>query len=246
MSNQKLNIVLYYTDSKLQPIANALSEFTGRCELLNSKPGNISLYLLLDYTGLAIISDGFKPLYITEIYDSLVSRYKKLKDELLVQIIRDKKGANIWDLTAGLGKDAFIMASAGYNVVMIEQNPMLATILFYALNYNILPRNNLQLVYANSIEYIDSKIDIAPDIIYLDPMFKELASSKSKKEMQLIQVLTSDDIDLDDVELFNKSYGIAKARVIVKRDNKQSSLVDTPLPTYNKSGKTIRFDIYNK
>lgn len=236
---------LYYTDSKLLSSANILSEFTNCLNLVDFEPNEASVYLRLDLNGLAIISDGFKPLYVSEIYDNLVSRYKKLKDELLVQIIRDKPKSRIWDLTAGLGKDAFIMASASHNVIMVEQNPILATILFYALNNNILPKYNLQLIYANSIDFIESWVD-TPDIIYLDPMFKKWDSSKSKKEMQLIQVLTSNDNTSDDVELFNKSYALAKSRVIVKRDNKQSPIVTTPSPNYDKSGKTIRFDIYNR
>ncbi len=244
MNNIKPQLVLFYTDNSLLSKANILSEFTNCFRLVEVEPAGMPFYLRLDSIGLAIISSNFKPLYISEIYANLVSRYKNLKTELLVQLIKDKNIAKIWDLMAGLGKDAFIMASAGYEVTMVEQNPMLATILYYALNNNILPKRNLHLVYANSIDFLGSNTD-TPDIIYLDPMFKESATSKAKKEMQLIQILTNNDSVSDDVDLFNKALAVTGRRIIVKRDNKQAPLVNTPLPSYTKTGKIIRFDIYN-
>ncbi len=244
MNNIKPQLVLFYTDNSLLSKANILSEFTNCFKLVEVEPKSLTFYLRLDNNGLAIISSTFKPLYISEIYANLVSRYKNLKTELLVQLVKDKCIAKIWDLTAGLGKDAFMMASAGYEVTMVEQNPMLATILYYALNNNILPKRNLHLVYANSIDFLGTSTD-TPDIIYLDPMFKESATSKAKKEMQLIQMLTNNDNVSDDVELFNTALAIASRRVIIKRDNKQATLVNAPLPSYTKTGKTIRFDVYN-
>ena len=148
MSNDKHQIALYYTNSSLFVKASALAQVTNACVLLEVEPTDLSIYLRLDNNGLCIISNNFKPLYISEIYLGLVKRLKTLKDELLVKLIRSKskKELVIWDLTAGLGKDAFIMASAGYNVLMVEQNPMLATILSYALGNKILPNNNLNFV----------------------------------------------------------------------------------------------------
>ena len=244
MNNLKPQVVLFYTDNSLLSKASILSEFTNCCRLVEVEPDSLKFYLRLDNIGLSIISSNFKPLYISQIYANLVSRYKNLKTELLVQLVKDKGVAKIWDLTAGFGKDAFILASAGYEVTMVEQNPMLATILYYALNNNILPKRNLNLIYANSIDFLDSKTD-TPDIIYLDPMFKENATSKAKKEMQLIQILTNNDSMSDDLGLFNRSLQIARRRVIVKRDNKQAAIVHMPLPSYTKTGKTIRFDVYS-
>ena len=244
MNNIKSQFILFYTDGSLLSKANILSEFTNCFKVVELEPKNLPFYLRLDSIGLAIISSNFKPLYISEIYANLVSRYKNLKTELLVQLIKDKNVAKIWDLTAGLGKDAFIMASLGYEVTMVEQNPMLATILYYALNNNILPKKDLHLVYANSIDFLCSNAD-RPDIVYLDPMFKDSATSKAKKEMQLVQILTNNDNVSDDVELFTLALARASRRVIVKRDNKQCTLSNTPLPSYTKTGKTIRFDVYN-
>ncbi len=186
MNNLKPQVVLFYTDNSLLSKASILSEFTNCCRLVEVEPDSLKFYLRLDNIGLSIISSNFKPLHISQIYANLVSRYKNLKTELLVQLVKDKGVAKIWDLTAGFGKDAFILASAGYEVTMVEQNPMLATILYYALNNNILPKRNLNLIYANSIDFLDSKTD-TPDIIYLDPMFKENATCKAKKEIQLLK-----------------------------------------------------------
>lgn len=224
--------------------AEKIVDFTQAFTIVEQEPADNVLYLRLNTTGLAVVSPVFNPLYVSEIYSKLVIRYQNLKNELLIQALNSSRGSSVWDLTAGLGKDAFILASSGYQVTMVEQNPLLATIVYYALTYKILPTHNLQLIYANSLDFL-SVAENRPDIIYLDPMFKDDKAAKAKKEMQLIQMVTANNPGQNlDSALFAASYTKALNKIIVKRDNKQEALVKLPLASYTKSGKTIRFDVY--
>ncbi|MFN7095001.1 MAG: class I SAM-dependent methyltransferase, partial [Burkholderiales bacterium] len=211
-------------------------------------PRQNEVYLQLDATGLAIISPQLLPLYINEFYAKLNHRRKKLGQELLIQAVklRPETRAVILDLTAGLGKDAVLLASFGYQVTMVERNPILATILHYALSQEIIPPRNLTLIYANSLEFLANYSGPHPQVIYLDPMFKEQKAAKAKKDMQLIQMLTHHEEILanQDQQLFQLSLHLAPPKLIVKRDNKQLPLALTPKVSYVKQGKTVRYDVY--
>ncbi len=202
------------------------------------------IYLRLDEDGLAIITQHFKPLYVYDIYNKVYLRRESLSKELLIGAIKVKPEPNllIIDATAGLAKDAALLGLYGYKVLMLEQNPFLATIIYYAMNNKIIQADNLKLIFTNSIEYFNAKPDIEPYAIYLDPMFKKDDKALAKKDMQIIQLLTHDDINVD-TQLFKLAYPLCN-KLVVKRDNKQASLVKTPLPTYSKQGKTIRYDVY--
>jgi len=58
--------------------------------------------------------------------------------------------------------------------------------------------------------------------------------------------LTHDQQENDEQQLFQKSYVKVLNKLVVKRDNKQASLVASPKVSYAKQGKTIRYDIYIK
>ena len=208
-------------------------------------------YLLLDEQGLAICSNTFKPLYVADIYQKLAKRGLTLAKELLIQAIRIKNKSknitNVLDLTAGLAKDALLIAQYGYNVTMVEQNPILATIIYYALQHSYIP-NNAKIIFMNSLDYLNNLNDnVSIDAIYLDPMFKHNKNAKAKKEMQLIQMIT-ENFEWDnsnEILLFEKSLQLAEHKIVVKRDNKQPAIVTTPLPSFTQQGKTVRYDVYN-
>lgn len=210
-----------------------------------------SPYLVLDDTGLSIKCAEFNPIYVREIYSALDKRIKMLDKELLIHAIKIKKTegkiSHVLDLTAGLAKDSLLIAKYGYTVTMVEQNPLLATIIYYAIQNSYLP-SNTSIIFMNSIHYINQLTkDKHPEIVYLDPMFKQNKSAKAKKEMQLIQLITDNEKNnRNDTLLFKVAYKIATNKVVVKRDNKQAPIVQKPAPSYNKCGKTVRYDVYTR
>jgi 16S rRNA (guanine1516-N2)-methyltransferase len=245
---------LYISDGKFLGEAQQLAEFTKCIDIVTTVSTETAttdeLLLQLDSQGLAIITQDFKPLYVSEIYSKLPFRQKSLSQELLIQAIKLNQNDNVFiiDATAGLAKDAALLGIYGYKVLMLEHNPILATIVYYALIHQHLPSNNLSLVFTDSIDYLESYKGKTPDCIYLDPMFNECKSvAKAKKEMQIIQLLsyTTDSASLmtNDQILFKKAQQLSQ-KIVVKRDNKQENLVVNPQPSYIKQGKTIRYDVY--
>jgi len=77
-------------------------------------------------TGLALVDHyGQKPpLTVDYGSPSLRLRQKKIssKGELLIRAVKEKPGARVLDMTAGLGIDAFILASYGHHVMMLERS----------------------------------------------------------------------------------------------------------------------------
>lgn len=234
---------LYVVSKSLLARAQILAVFTNLLVICFEKPED-DVFLRLDEDGLFIVTRQFKPLNVCNLYNNLSIRQDSLSRELLIRAIKIKPDDNILiiDATAGFAKDSALLGLYGYKVIMLEQNPLIATIVYYAIQERLIAADNLQLVFTDSLKYFKSYPDIKPYAIYLDPMFKAQDKALAKKDMQIIQILTKDTMNLDN-ELFNAVYSRCK-KLIVKRDNKQSALVKTPLPSYCKNGKTIRYDIY--
>lgn len=234
---------LYIPSDSLLKEAQLLTALTNQFTICTDLPKD-EIFLRLDKDGLAIITQQFQPLYVQEIYSKVYLRKDSLSSELLIQAVKIKPAQDILiiDATAGFAKDSLLLGLYGYKVIMLEQNPFLATIVYYAMNHRIIPADNLQLVFTNSLDYFKSYQTILPYAIYLDPMFKKQDKALAKKDMQIIQLLTKDAQNLD-TELFKLAYPLCK-KLIVKRDNKQITIVPDPPPTYAKQGKTIRYDVY--
>ena len=234
-------------------LANELCAITNILQIVEQKP-DCELFLYLDEVGLWIYSDKFDYYNSCEIYDALQNRIKFANNELLVKAIKTTNGDNniIFDLTAGFGKDSILLAASGYNIVMLEQNPFLATIIGYFLYkfkdvYSWV--NNMQIIYGNSINFLMNYQAKLPIAVYLDPMFQDKKSALAKKDMQIIKLLndkfnSSCNENLDTNKLFDLGYKYAQCKLVVKRDNKQKPLVVSPPVSYAILGKTVRYDVY--
>ena len=84
------------------------------------------------------------------------------KDNNNFKKIFKKKGASILDCTAGLGRDGFTLASNGFNVTMIEKNPIIVLLLKNGLQRFIQKtknQNKLSLLYGDSYDYLNLKFN---------------------------------------------------------------------------------------
>jgi len=157
----------------------------------------------------------------------------------------------ILDATAGMGKDAFVFASLGAKVILMERSPISAALLSDALQRAILDEDISDIIKRMSLIYGDARLlgsdkgvelNENPDVIYLDPMFPHRKKSALvKKEMLAFQSLIGDDIDSD--ELLDVCRKLAKKRVVVKRPIKAPYL-DNQKPSLSMNMKKHRFDIY--
>jgi len=154
---------------------------------------------------------------------------------------------NVLDATAGLGRDAFVLASLGCNVTLMERMPVVAALLEDGLtraelNTDIseLVSGHMKLIHASSIE--NMTLAEQPDVIYLDPMYPHREKSAAvKKEMRVFQSLVGEDLDAD--SLLAPALKLAKYRVVVKRPSYAPPLADKKPSTSIKMKKN-RFDVY--
>jgi 16S rRNA (guanine1516-N2)-methyltransferase len=154
----------------------------------------------------------------------------------------------VLDATAGLGRDAFLLAQLGCCVTLIERHPLIAALLVDGLARArpdpevgpIIARMHLQ--QGNAIELIKAWAGEPPQVIYLDPMFPHRdKSSLVKKEMRVFRPLVGGDDDAS--QLLEVALELATHRVVVKRPRKAPNVEGKP-PGYVLEGKSSRYDIY--
>ena len=156
----------------------------------------------------------------------------------------------VLDATAGLGRDAFVLASLGCAMTLIERQPLIAALLEDGLararqSVEVAPiAAQMRLLQGNAIELLSAWTDEAPQVIYLDPMFPHRdKSALVKKEMRLFRPLVGDDLDAP--ALLAAALALASHRVVVKRPRK-APCIEGAKPSYVLEGKSSRYDIYAK
>lgn len=158
---------------------------------------------------------------------------------------------SVLDATAGLGRDAFVLAALGCQVTLIERQPVIAALLGDGLQRaraaggevaEIAAR--MQLIHADAIEAMDAWQGQIPQVVHLDPMFPHREKSALvKKEMRLFRPLAGDDLDAP--ALLAAALQLASHRVAVKRPRKAPA-IEGALPSAQLNGQSSRYDIYGK
>ncbi len=166
--------------------------------------------------------------------------------EALLRAVGARRGhrPHVVDATAGLGRDALVMAAAGCRVTMIEHCPLLAAMLAHSL---ATPAPQLRQVAArmrllcgDALHLLSTPGDV--DVIYLDPMYDTPGRrAKPGKEMQLLQGLLG--ADPDPAPLLAAALACDTCRVVVKRHRKAPAMADMA-PHHSITGRSTRFDVY--
>ncbi len=149
-----------------------------------------------------------------------------------------KRWLTVFDGTAGLGRDALVLAKLGATVTAVERVPVLAALLWDLARRAGLGER-LQVRCGEALEVL-AAADPAPDAVYLDPMFAEPGDAQVKKEMQVCRLLAGPPDDLGPLLLLAREK--ARDRVVVKRHPR-----DEPLggrPSFAVAAARIRFDVY--
>jgi 16S rRNA (guanine1516-N2)-methyltransferase len=156
----------------------------------------------------------------------------------------------VLDATAGLGRDAFVLASLGCTMTLIERQPLIAALLEDGLararsNSEVGPIvAQMRLLQGDAIELLAAWRDVPPQVIYLDPMFPHRdKAAQVKKEMRLFRPLAG--ADQDAPALLAAALALASHRVVVKRPRK-APCIEGAKPSYVLEGKSSRYDIYAK
>lgn len=168
----------------------------------------------------------------------------------LARAVGLKHGANpsVVDATGGLGRDAFVLATLGCTLRVVERSAVIA-----ALLHNGLQRAHadaatapvvarMQLIESDARNYLVGLVgDTCPDVIYLDPMYPERRKTALvKKEMRVLRAVTHGDFDA--AELLDVARATARQRVVVKRPQTAAPLRDDVSMTI--ASENTRFDVY--
>jgi 16S rRNA (guanine1516-N2)-methyltransferase len=156
----------------------------------------------------------------------------------------------VLDATAGLGRDAFILASWGCSLVLIEQSPLIAALLEDGLNRarraleTAAIAARMQLIQTDSIPWMGGLSPAhRPEVVYLDPMYPERRKSALvKKEMRVLHALIEKD-ETGPSALLRVALECARQRVVVKRPRLALAIEGLP-PDFAVASKNTRFDIY--
>lgn len=174
------------------------------------------------------------------------------KGQMIAKAIGIQSGISptVLDATAGLGRDAFVLATLGCQVTLIERQPIIATLLEDGLMRAMLDVEisfiiqRMKLLKGSAIDLMKNWSEEIPQVIYLDPMFPHRdKSALVKKEMRLFRPLVGDDLDAS--SLLEEALALASHRVVVKRSRKAPA-VEGIAPNYSLEGKSSRYDIYAK
>ena len=174
------------------------------------------------------------------------------KGQSIAKAVGMNKGVtpSVLDATAGLGRDAFVLASLGATVTLLERHPVAHALLSDGLKraaadeeIGTMIRQHMQLAPRGSLlDGYTPQQDI--DVVYLDPMFPHRENSaKVKKEMRVFQSLVGADLDADG--LLDKAWNIASKRVVVKRPDYAPDLAERA-PNSRIESKKNRYDLYIK
>jgi 16S rRNA (guanine1516-N2)-methyltransferase len=162
--------------------------------------------------------------------------------------IKPGKRPSILDATAGLGNDAFLLATLGCRVCMVERSPLLAALLKDGMKRAASDQEIHEIITTKlfllqgDTRMILETMEEKPDTIYMDPMYPHRRKSAlNKQEMRLIRCIVG--ADEDATELLHAALLQAKKRVVVKRP-KGAPRINTQVPTHIISMKNSRYDVY--
>ena len=236
-----------------------------------SQTATQSILLLDGKDKLSWLSDG---LSVAPEWDKLQRRVVSAgrKSELLLQAAKITADSRVIDATAGFGHDSLILASTGAQVIMLEQQPLMALLLLAEQQrMSALPNwqklmSRLRIINTDALSYFaglqaESLNTIKKiDVIYLDPMFPEDSYQDSKtgkgakvgKHMQALHQLANPPTAAEERQLLQSAQVVvgqnlqntqAQGRVVVKRPQ-LAPLLANQQASESWHNEAVRFDGY--
>ncbi len=200
-----------------------------------------------------------KPLYVDFVAGRADHRrrFGGGRNQLIARACGLNRGAlpSIVDATAGLGRDAFVLASLGAPVLMIERVAATAAILVDGLTRAQSCADDeireialrMQALHGDATRELGELVtqwDQPPQVVHLDPMYPHRdKSALVKKEMRVFRALAGDDADAP--SLLEAALEVATHRVVVKRPRKAEPIGGLA-PSHVVEEKTSRYDVYVK
>jgi 16S rRNA (guanine1516-N2)-methyltransferase len=153
----------------------------------------------------------------------------------------------IVDATAGLGRDAFLLACSGAQVTLLERSAEVHELLRRALARAAAEGPELAAVIARMTLMQGDARDLLPglraDTVIVDPMHPPRTNSAIvKQEMRLLRELVGTDPDA--FELMQAALAADCKRVVLKWPLRGRPLAGLRKPSHSITGKTVRYDVF--
>ncbi len=153
---------------------------------------------------------------------------------------------SIIDATAGLGRDAFLLAGLGCEVTLIERSPAVHAALQAGLEAArqdeaaapVVAR--MTLLSGDSIALLQT---LVADVVLVDPMHPPRGNTALvKQEMRILRELVG--ADPDALDLMRAALKAARKRVVLKWPIKAAPLEGLKGASHRIVGKTTRYDVF--
>ncbi len=159
------------------------------------------------------------------------------------------KGRTPWvvDATAGLGRDAFLLASLGAQVTLVERSPEIHALLRDGMaRAGEAGGATAETVDRMTLLLGDAKAllpELKAEVVLVDPMHPPRGSSALvKQEMRLLRAVVGTDPDA--LDLMRVALAAASKRVVLKWPLRAAAMDGLPPPSHQFRGKTTRYDIF--
>lgn len=155
----------------------------------------------------------------------------------------------IVDATAGLGRDAFVLASLGARVTLIERSAVMHALLAEGLARAKTEGGRYsETVDRMTLIHGDSRVilpQLKPQVVLVDPMHPPRSKAALvKKEMRLIREIVGTDADAQ--SLMEVALAAALNRVVLKWPLRAKPLPALLKPSHQILGKSTRYDVFVK
>ncbi len=151
------------------------------------------------------------------------------------------------DATTGWGVDAAGLLQRGFQVLMMERNPVMLALLQDGMErLGARRRSAIELVAGNAISLLsrlegDCGRDV--DVIYIDTMYPETGRSRALPRRELVLLRELVGCDADATRLLSVARRVAKQRVVVKRPHYSPPIDGASVDVVYRS-KLLRYDVY--
>lgn len=170
-----------------------------------------------------------------------------VRDEALARAAGVRRGnpPSVIDATAGLGRDAFVLASLGCDVTLVERHPVVAALLRDGLQRAAADSTTRAICERMHLVEADARTILRTrraDVVLVDPMHPPRRKDAAvRKEMRIFRDLVGTDEDA--AELLAAALPAARQRVVVKRP-RGADVVRGSQPSGAVEGRSTRFDIH--
>jgi 16S rRNA (guanine1516-N2)-methyltransferase len=153
----------------------------------------------------------------------------------------------IVDATAGLGGDAFLLASLGSEVTLIERSIEMHNILYDGMKRAQDAGGNVAEVISRMTLLLGDAKDLlpslCPDVVMVDPMHPpRKKSALVKGDMRLIREIVGKDPDT--IDLMKVALQTAQKRLVLKWPRRAEAMDGIPPCSHQIIGKTTRYDVF--